>query len=70
MMHLSNPQTYNPKYFPGLQILNLVNFKATLVRQAWHSCRPLLKVAFFRKYDVFLKSPKKIFQKNYLELEI
>ena len=40
MMHLSNPQTYNPKYFSELQILNLMNFKATLVRQAWHSCPP------------------------------
>ena len=29
-----------------------------------------LKVAFFRKCDVFFKSPKKIFPKSYPELEI
>ena len=35
-----------------------------------HNSRGIIRRLFFRKCDSFFKSPKKIFQKNYPELEI
>ena len=50
--------------------LIIVKTKKNIIRIILKLRMPILKVAFFRKCDVFFKSPKKYIPKNYPELEI